>query len=157
VAGQDETLVELPDGRDFDAVAVAFDSRNDVALLRVPGLAALPLRLGEAEPGRAVAILGYPGNGAFAARPGRIGRTTTVISEDAYGRGPVTRTVTTLRGNVENGNSGGPAVDASGAVQTTVFAARIGSEGGFGVPPSKVRDALDGARGPVDTGPCSAE
>lgn len=157
VAGQDETLVELADGRSFDAVAVAFDARNDVAVLRVVGLPARPLRLGEAESGRAVAILGYPGNGPFAARPGRIGRTTTVISEDAYGRGPVTRTVTTLRGKVEDGNSGGPAVDASGAVETTVFAARIGSEGGFGVPPSKVRDALGAAGGRADTGPCSAE
>jgi S1-C subfamily serine protease len=155
VAGQDETHVELADGRGFDATAVAFDSRNDVAVLRVPGLPERPLALGDATPGRAVAILGYPGAGPFAARPGRIGRTTAVISEDAYGRGPVTRTVTSLGGRVEDGNSGGPAVSAGGAVETTVFAARVGSEGGFGVPPSIVRDALANARGRVDTGPCA--
>jgi S1-C subfamily serine protease len=155
VAGQDDTRVELADGRGFDAEAVAFDARNDVAVLRVDGLPVRALRLGEAESGEAVAILGYPGNGAFAARAGRIGRTTTVISEDAYGRGPVTRTVTSLRGRVEDGNSGGPAVNGSGAVQTTVFAARVGSEGGFGVPPPVVRDALANARGPIDTGPCA--
>jgi S1-C subfamily serine protease len=155
VAGQDDTRVELVDGRSFDAEAVAFDARNDVAVLRASGILARPLRLGEAKSGRAVAILGYPGAGPFAARAGRIGRTTAVISQDAYGRGPVTRTVTSLRGKVEDGNSGGPAVNGSGAVETTVFAARVGSEGGFGVPPSAVRRALDDARGRVDTGPCA--
>jgi S1-C subfamily serine protease len=155
VAGQDDTHVELVDGRGFEAATVAFDARNDVAVLRVDGLRARPLPLGEATSGQAVAILGYPGNGSFAARPGRIGRTTMVISEDAYGRGPVSRTVTSLRGVVEDGNSGGPAVNARGAVETTVFAARVGSDGGFGVPPSVVREALDRARGRVDTGPCA--
>ena len=156
VAGQDETTVELVDGRGFDATAVAFDARNDVAVLRVPGLPARPLALGEGRRGRAIAILGYPGSGPFDARPGRIGRTTAVISEDAYGRGPVTRTVTSIGGRVEDGNSGGPAVSAGGAVETTVFAARVGSDGGFGVPPAAVREALAAAGGRVDTGPCAA-
>jgi S1-C subfamily serine protease len=155
IAGQDDTRVELADGRSFDADAVAFDARNDVAVLRAAGLRVRPLPFGEAERGRAVAILGFPRNGPFRAAPGRIGRTTTVISQDAYGRGPVTRTVTSLRGRVQDGNSGGPAVSASGAVETTVFAARIGADGGFGVPGSIVRRALDGGRSRVDTGPCA--
>ena len=45
---------------------------------------------------QAVAILGYPESGPFAATAGRIGRTTTVLSDDAYGEGPVARTVTSL-------------------------------------------------------------
>jgi S1-C subfamily serine protease len=155
VAGQDDTRIELTDGRSFDADAVAFDARNDVAVLRAAGLRARPLRFGEGDPGRAVAILGFPRGGPFHAAAGRIGRTTTVISQDAYGRGPVTRTVTSLRGRVEDGNSGGPAVSASGAVETTVFAARVGADGGFGVPDSIVRRALDDRRARVDTGPCA--
>ena len=71
-----------------------------------------------------VAIVGYPENGPLDAVPGRIGSTSTVISEDAYGEGPVSRTVTSLSGEVRHGNSGGPAVNAAGAVETTVFAAR---------------------------------
>jgi S1-C subfamily serine protease len=66
----------------------------------------------------------------------------------------VRRTVTTLRGRVRHGNSGGPAVNANGRVTTTVFAARIGASGGYGVPTSIVRDALQSAKRPVSTGPC---
>jgi S1-C subfamily serine protease len=156
VAGQTDTTVVSTGGR-FDATAVAFDPRNDVAVLRVSGsLGAPALRLGDAESGESVAILGYPRSGPFTATPGRIGRTTTVLSEDAYGRGPVPRTITSLRGEVRPGNSGGPAVNAHGEVETTVFAARIGSEGGFGVPPRLVRDALEDSGAPVSTGDCAA-
>ena len=66
------------------------------------------------------------------------------------------RTVTTLRADVREGNSGGPAVDATGAVVTTVYASRVGTTGGFGVPSSAVRKALDNARRRVSTGDCIA-
>jgi S1-C subfamily serine protease len=155
VAGQSESTVELPGGGRFDAEPVAFDRRNDVAVLRVPGLRARALRLSEPEPGEEVAILGYPEGGPFAATAGRLGRTTTVFTSDAYGEGPVARTVTTLRGRVRRGNSGGPAVNARGQVETTVFAARVGTDGGYGVPPDPVREALEDARGRVSTGPCA--
>ena len=155
VAGQERTTVELG-GRRFRSRAVAFDPRNDVAVLRTTApLGVRALRLVDADQGTAVAILGYPGNGPFTATPGRIGRTTTVISEDAYGRGPVTRRITSLGGLVRHGNSGGPAVNARGEVETTVFAARTGASGGFGVPPEQVQDALDGAAAPVSTGECA--
>jgi S1-C subfamily serine protease len=113
------------------------------------------LRLVDPRPGAAVAILGYPGDGPFTATPGRIGATAVVLTQDAYGHGPVARVITSLRGTVRHGDSGGPAVDASGAVQTTVFAARVGGGGGFGVPRATVRRALRRASGPVSTGPCA--
>jgi uncharacterized membrane protein required for colicin V production len=156
VAGERDTTVEPPESRSsLPATPVYVDARNDVAVLRVPGLAARPLRLVDPVPGTAVAILGYPGDGPFDAKPGRIGRTVTVLSDDAFGHGPVSRTITSIRGVVRHGDSGGPAVDASGRVQTTIFAARVGSSGGYGVPSSAVRQALASARGPVSTGPCS--
>ena len=68
-----------------------------------------------------------------------------MLTDDAYGRGPIARRVTTLRGVVRRGNSGGPAVDSAGRVQTTVFAARLGSDSGYGVPAESVRRALAGA------------
>jgi S1-C subfamily serine protease len=155
VAGQDDTTVVVG-ARRLRARAVAFDPRNDVAVLRTTGpLGVRALRLGGARSGTPVAILGYPENGPFSAVPGRIGRTTTVISDDAYGRGPVTRTITSLGGRVRHGNSGGPAVNAKGEVETTVFAARTGSTGGFGVPPKVVRSTLDGAGKPVSTRDCA--
>ena len=155
VAGEDDMTVTPPSGPTLRAQAVAFDPRNDVAVLRVPGLAARSLRLVDPRPGTPVAIVGYPENGPLDAVPGRIGRTATVFSNDAYGRGPVARAVTGLSGDVRHGDSGGPAVDASGAVQTTVFAARTTGGGGYGVPAGAVRRALASARGPVSTGPCA--
>jgi uncharacterized membrane protein required for colicin V production len=153
VAGEDDTTVSALDGT-FRAQAIGFDAQNDVAVLRVSGLSERPLRLVDPRPGASVAIVGYPENGPLDAVPGRIGETAAVFAEDAYGR-RTRRTVTSIGGQVRHGDSGGPAVDASGAVQVTVFAARLSGPGGYGVPASIVRRALDSARGPVSTGPCA--
>jgi hypothetical protein len=160
VAGQDDTTVQVRgEGPSLDAQAIWFDSRNDLAILRVPGVsgvAALRLDVG-AEEGASAAILGFPENGPYDVEAGRLGQTSTVVSQDAYGRGPVRRTITALRGLVRSGNSGGPMVDAAGRVVTTIFAASVsdGGQSGFGVPDSIVREALGRASGPVNTGPCA--
>ena len=160
VAGQDDTTVQVRgEGPHLDAQAIWFDSRNDLAILRVPGVsgvAALRLDVG-AEEGASAAILGFPENGPYDVEAGRLGQTSTVVSQDAYGRGPVRRTITALRGLVRSGNSGGPMVDAAGRVVTTIFAASVsdGGRSGFGVPDSIVREALGRASGPVNTGPCA--
>ncbi len=154
VAGMRDARVDDGEGDGASARVVHFDPRNDVAVLRVAGLDARPLTLIEPVEGTAVAILGYPENGPFTATPGRIGQTGTVLAEDAYGRGPVERRITTLRGAVKQGNSGGPAVDRLGRVQATIFAARIGSPSGYGVPTAIVRAALGTADREVSSGPC---
>jgi hypothetical protein len=160
VAGQDDTDVEVQgDDARLDTEAVWFDARNDLALLRVPALSDAPrLRLNpDAGEGASAAILGFPENGPYDVRPGRLGQTATVVTQDAYGRGPVRRTITSVRGLVRQGNSGGPVVGGDGRVITTIFAAAVsdGGRSGFGVPDSIVRDALSRADGPVDTGPCA--
>jgi uncharacterized membrane protein required for colicin V production len=155
VAGQHDTIVELQSGARLPAQAVAFDPRNDIAVLHVDGLGLRPLRLVSPRSGAAVAVLGFPENGPFTATPARIGRTSVVLAEDAYGKGPVTRTITSLGGLVRHGDSGAPAVDASGAVESTIFAARLRTIGGYGVPDSVVRKTLDSARAPVATGDCA--
>jgi S1-C subfamily serine protease len=142
VAGVRHPTVQ-PRGRgpELPATTVAYDRTNDVAVLRVPGLHARPLRAVTAEAGNSVAILGFPENGPFDAQPGRVG---------------VTRRYTVVAGRIRHGNSGGPAVDASGAVETTIFAARVGSKSGFGVPTRWVAKALARAKRPVSTGACSS-
>jgi S1-C subfamily serine protease len=155
VAGQSDTVVELQSGGRLPADVVMFDRRNDVAVLRVRDLGLRALPLVSARPGTPVAVLGFPENGPFTVTPGRIGRTSTVLAEDAYGTGPVTRTITSLRGNVRHGDSGAPAVDARGSVETTIFAARLRSSGGFGVPADVVRADLDAAGQSVSTGDCA--
>jgi S1-C subfamily serine protease len=109
-----------------------------------------------APPGEPVAILGYPQDGPYHASPGRLGPTQTVISNDAYGQGPIRRRMTAIRGNIRSGNSGGPVVDAQGQVVATVFAATTrGPKGGFGIPTGIVEGDVQAARGPVSTGPCA--
>jgi uncharacterized membrane protein required for colicin V production len=155
VAGQTDTVVELQSGGRLPAAVVVFDRRNDVAVLRVRDLGLRPLSLVSARPGTAVAVLGFPENGPFAVTPARIGRTSTVLAEDAYGTGPVTRAITSLGGRVQHGDSGAPAVDSHGAVQATIFAARLGSAGGFGVPADVVSADLRAAGRPVSSGDCA--
>lgn len=156
VAGERDTaVVHAGSSERLPAEAVAFDSKNDVAVLRVPRLVAQPLPLIDPQPGSEVAIVGYPLNGPLDARPGRIGRTVEAIAEDAYGGGPVTRTITSIGGLVRHGNSGGPAIDGEGRVQLTIFAARKGDTGGYGIPASIVRRVLVSATAPVSTGECA--
>ena len=159
VAGVDDSIVQKG-GKDpkLDAQAIYFDPTNDVAVLRVDGLdaPALPI-VPEPRAGASGAVLGYPENGPYDVEPARLGPTETVNSEDAYGRGPVRRSITTFRARVRQGNSGGPVVDGGGNVLATVFAATVGGpqSGGYGVPNDVVRSALRAARGPVSTGPCA--
>jgi S1-C subfamily serine protease len=166
VAGETDTVVQV-DGHppDLAATAVVFDAHDDIAVLRVPSLGVPALALvPDPRSGTAAAIIGYPLDGPLDAEPGRLGQTEQVSTEDAYGNGPILRTISSLRGRVRPGNSGGPLVDAAGRVLATVFAAITGGSprgraGGFAVPNALVAHELAVARarhGSVGTGPCAA-
>ncbi len=158
VAGESDTTV-TPAGSDsaLDATAVHYDPTNDLALLRVSGLDDSPLSFASAvESGTPGAVVGYPENGPLTITPARAGATGPVITQDSYGRGPVTRQLTALRGEVHSGNSGGPLIDGDGEVMGTVFAATTqGKPGGYAVPNSVVASALGDSTGAVSTGPCT--
>jgi S1-C subfamily serine protease len=158
VAGQDETFVEpRGGGARREATVVAFNVKNDIAVLRVAGLGLPALSFArEVKVGEPGAVAGYPLSGPFAIRAARIGQTRVVISQDAYGRGPVRRRITAFRGKVQPGNSGGPIIDVAGRVSATVFAESIGghTRGGYAVANEVVRRVLASAGDPVDTGPC---
>jgi S1-C subfamily serine protease len=130
------------------ARALVVDRKQDVAILRVPALAAPALPIADAHEGDSVALLGYPENGPFDARAGRVGATADVLVKGSL------REVTALSGLVRHGNSGGPAVNEQGQVEATIFAARIGTKAGYGVPAAPVRAALARAKKPVSTGRC---
>jgi uncharacterized membrane protein required for colicin V production len=160
VAGETDTTVEINgDGAGLPATVILFDPRNDLAILHVTGLDEPALALAQdPAPGNAGVILGYPLDGSFDAQPARIGVTQDVSTQDAYGRGPVVRRLTPVRGLVRPGNSGGPVVDDAGTVLTTIFAATTspGPRGGYGVANETVREDLARAAGPVSTEGCTS-
>jgi S1-C subfamily serine protease len=159
VAGERDTRVEVSgQPPDLAASVVMFDPRNDLAILRVGdlGLPALALA-GERPSGTSGAIVGYPLDGALDAEPARIGVTQDLSTQDAYGRGGVTRRLTAVRGLIRPGNSGGPVIGAGGTVLTTIFAATTsaGPHGGYGVANATVAADLAAARRPVSTEGCT--
>jgi S1-C subfamily serine protease len=160
VAGETATWVQVGGtGRQLPAEVVAFDERNDIAVMRVENLDLAPLPVAVARPGEAAAVIGFPQNGPLDIEPARTGTTERVRSTDAYDNGPVERMVTSFRVYVRPGNSGGPAVDAEGRVVSTIFASRTGSnDSGYGVPSRIVQRHLQAAASrttPVSTGGCA--
>ena len=70
-----------------------------------------------------------------------------------------TRSIIQIAGNVEQGNSGGPLLDADGQVVGVVFAKAVGGEAGYAIPVDRVTEILASAgdsTAPVSTGQCVA-
>lgn len=147
VAGERSTQVEIP-GRpgQYDATVVVFDVHNDIAVLRISGATAHPLRIVDPVDGASVVIAGYPRDGNLTAIPGRVGSTANEFTQDALGRNRVERAITAVAGRVQHGNSGGPVIDTRGYVEAMIFAAKSNSPSGYAVPASIIRSDLATAR-----------
>ena len=159
VAGVSDPEVEIGDDT-VSAEVVHYDPDLDVAVLAADttGLPTLPFD-DTAEAGDGVAILGYPQDGPYDVRPGRIRAEQRLRSPDIYGDGTVIRQVFSLRGLVRPGNSGGPIVSSAGETVGMVFAASVTDDDtGYALTASQV--AQSAARGvsrsdPVSTGDCA--
>jgi S1-C subfamily serine protease len=155
VSGQEDTRVLAQSGESRAATIVHRDRTNDVAILRVPGLSAPPLRVDRAGRfPRPVALLGYPRDGPLVAVAGTAGSPRIVLAPDAYERGIRPRRVVPLRGDVQPGESGGPVVDRAGRVVAMIFGGARRGSGGFGVPVDLVVRALARPLRPAGPGPC---
>ena len=111
VAGEAATSISDASGS-HRATVVTFDPRLDVALLRVSDLGDPPLsiRSETVARGTTAAIVGYPGGGAFDAKPGAVNARFEAVGLDIYGTALTTREVYELNGVVVPGDSGGPLV-----------------------------------------------
>ena len=109
------------------AEVVLYDPDLDLAVLALDdrGRPAARLRRLGGSAADSVAILGYPLDGPFDARAGRIRDEQRLRSPDIYGDGSVLREVFSLRALVRPGNSGGPVIARDGDVVGVVFAASV--------------------------------
>ena len=163
VIAASKTITAQPRGRGprHAAVPIWFDGEHDIALLRVTSLRGVPVlpMVREARPGTSGATLGFP-SGRWAIRRARVGPTTDRLS-GRLGGAPspgvsdeiTGRIVTTIRGRLQPGNSGGPVIDGQGRVLTTAFAGGLFA-GALGVPNRFVRTGLRRAGPRVDTSRC---
>jgi S1-C subfamily serine protease len=161
VAGSNSVTVEVtgPDAKTYDAKVVSYDPDADISILDVPNLPSPPLNLDmrEAATGTDVIVMGYPGGGNFAATPARIREIIKLNGPDIYHTTTVTREVYTIRGNVRQGNSGGPLIDRSGKVLGVVFGAAVDdADTGFVLTANEIsKQVLKAAnQDPVPTGKC---
>jgi S1-C subfamily serine protease len=159
IAGIDDPMVRSGEHQ-YPAVPVLFDSRLDLAVLRVDGLATSPLELDPdvAARGDAGAVVGFPGGGPLRARRAAVRRALEAVGRDIYGDGEVLREVYELQTRVRPGNSGGPFVLPDGEIAGMVFAASTTDDHlGYAIASTEilplVRRAIDRTR-PVGTGTC---
>lgn len=143
------------------AAVVAFDPNLDIAILRTKDLSDPPLTLHTAAlpAGTATAILGYPGGGPFNAAPAAILETFAATGHNIYNQGETQRTVYSIKGDVEQGNSGGPLVIADGSVVGVVFAKSTSySQVGYALTMQQVAQSISRsttATTAVPTGSCA--
>lgn len=132
-----------------DAVVIHFDPNLDLAVLSVPGLGAPAIAWTDAPAGRGVqgATLGFPGGQRdLAVKPASVRDRSQALGRDIYGRGLVSRDILTLSADVQQGDSGGPFVTATGRVAGVVFAASPNEPSvGYALTAERVRPDVDAA------------
>jgi S1-C subfamily serine protease len=158
VAGSDSVTVESGT-KSYEATVISFDPKEDISILAVPDLPLPPLAFASspAEPDTDALVLGYPGGGVFEATPARIRDTINLEGPDIYRTATVTRRVYTIRGTVQQGNSGGPMIDMDGRVLGVVFGAAVDdADTGFVMTAEEVANQLAriGDTAPVSTQTC---
>jgi S1-C subfamily serine protease len=147
------------DGVEHPAQVLAADAEADLAALVVSGppLQALELATGDVELGEPILVLGYP----LAAVLGPDLRVTAGIVSARSGLRGDPRSIQ-ISAPVQRGNSGGPVLDANGAVAAVVtrkLDSRLGAENvTFAITARQVRQFLAGQQietPPVRTRPVS--
>ncbi len=150
-----ETIVGLK-----EAEVVYYNPDVDIAVLHSPGLGIRPLSWAPTPAGTGddAVVMGFPLSGPFTASPARVRERLTIAGPDIYAQGRVERDAYTLRGSVQQGNSGGPVVNPNGEVIGVIFGASVDdSDTGYALTAAEVLGnigQLEALTEPVDTGAC---
>lgn len=145
VVGADTVTVRLADGRQVRARGVLADPKTvDLVLLLVDPVAGVtPLAPSASDPvvGQELMIVG--------SRSGRAQSGAGAVVESAEMRWPGAGTVVRLRAYVGPGQSGAPALDASGRVAAVVSQSSLDGATGYAIPARFVRALAPGALEPM--------
>ena len=143
------------------AQVVLFDPNLDFAVLRVDNLAGKTLRIRTQvsptnTPG---AVLGFPGGGGFTAGAAAIIQAFEATGRNIYNQGNTTRSIYSVKADVEPGNSGGPLIAEDGSVMGIVFAQsttyqHVGYALTMQAPAQELGQVSSSAQ-PVGTGTCA--
>jgi serine protease Do len=135
----DEVVVQLPDGREFDAEVIGSDAQTDIALLKIDATDLPFLTVADSEKLRVGDVVFAVGN------PLGVGLTVTSGIVSAVGRSDLGilgydsyESFIQTDASINVGNSGGPLVDAKGrlvGINTAILSRTGGNIGlGFAIP-----------------------
>lgn len=126
------------------AIVALFDPRDDLAVLRVPGLSepALRLRSVHGTPGTPARVVGFPLNGSRTLAPAQLRGSITGIGRDIYNQDLLTRTYLVVAAQISPGNSGSPVLVGSTVAGVIVSKSLSQSQIAYAIPAGVVAHAL---------------
>jgi S1-C subfamily serine protease len=131
------------DGRDVAVQSIAVSKDHDLAVLRTSETMPAWAKLGDAESGDAVWVVGYPLGGKLTVTRGSI--VTEVEGDELSAEGPVeVGKVWQVSAKVRSGDSGGPLISRDGRVVGVVYGYGETSGNGYAVKSRAVQGALKG-------------
>lgn len=148
IAGGDEVMVHLLDGREFPAAVKGAEPDFDIAVLEIKGARDLPAaRLGDSAdimPGETVIAIGNPFGFNHTVTTGVISALGRTIRND----GGVFTDLIQTDAAINPGNSGGPLLDMEGVLIGINTAVDARAEGiGFAIPINKARRVMEDLMG----------